>query len=332
MSWPASPDFGDVRYGPHLQSRLDVYLNPTGTDTGGNVCLLFIHGGGWAGGTKVEFTVAGANGFALPDYVLTSGLTTKRWNVISIDYRTFAYSAPLKMSYPSTIFDGIEDAQRAVQWIKDNARLYGTDPVADPRSYGINPNKIVIYGYSAGATNGAICAFARSRPFFRATGGIRRRFEYGSSSIPALLINHVGVIDVRFDAAENAESFPETAFPSMFGTSSTDGGTEWEAISHDMKSAASPLAYLEQDSMEARPAGVYNVYHSTTPTGKPYANIHAAEQAPIFDAALEAALIDRATETVANGTWDDYTPTPETSPSYALSARVVAFCEARLAS
>lgn len=332
MAWPSSPDIANARYAPHLQTRLDVYRNAAGTDAGGNVALVVIHGGGWNGGTKTDFTVPGANGYDLADYLLSSGLTAKRWNVISIDYRTWAYTAPLKMSYQSDVFDGIEDVACATQFIKDNARLYGTDPAVDARSFGVNPNRIVLFGISAGGLDSLVVACSRSRPYRTGLPGVQRRFEYRSSSTPALVINYLGVIDVRFDVGEGVETWDYTKFPTLFGTSSTDGGAEWGAIPNDFKAACSPAAILEQSSLEARPAGVYSIYQTTTATGKPYANIHAAEQAPIIDALLEAQSIDRVTEVVTPGTWEDYTPTPTTSPSYALSARVVAFCEARLAS
>jgi len=332
MAWPASPDFQDVRFAPHLQTRLDVYQNAAGTDVGGNVGLVYVHGGGWNGGLKTQVATAGEHGHDLADYVLSSGLTTKKWNVAAVDYRTFAYTSPLKMSYPSEVFDGIADVGRAVQHIKDNARLYGTDPVADARSYGINPHRIVLLGVSAGGLDSLMVAFSRSLPYRSGQPGVQRRFDYRSSSVPALVVNFLGVIDVRFDTAAGVETWDYLKFPKLFGTSTTDGGVEWGAVSNDIKAACSPLAVLEQSSLEARPVGVYSIYQTTTATGKPYANIHAAEQAAILDAALAARSVDRVTEIIAPNAWEDYSPTPATSPSYALSGRVVAFCEARLSS
>lgn len=331
MSWPSSPDFANVRYERHLQTRLDVYKHPTGTDAGGNVGLIFFHGGGWNAGSKTDFQTPGQNGYDFANYLLTSGLTTKRWNVVAVDYRMFGYTAGVKMSYPSEVFDGIDDCAAAIQHVKDNARLYGTDPSEDARSYGINPNKTVLLGISAGGLNALVIAMRRSRQFMNGSPGVRRRFEYRSSSIPALVINYLGVSDLRFDRSSHVETWDYTKFPGLFGTSTTDGGNEWGAVPEDVKAAASPLAFLEQSTLEARPAGVYSIYQTTTPTGKPYANIHASEQATILDAALAAQNIDRTTEVVTPGTWADYTPTPTSSPSYALSARVVSFCESRLA-
>lgn len=332
MAWPSSPDIADVRYAANLQTRLDVFRNASGTDDGGNVALVFVHGGGWNGGLKTQIQTPGQHGYDLADYVLSSGLTTKRWNLITVDYRTFAYTAPLKMSYQADVFEGIEDVACAVQFIKDNARLYGTDPGADSRSFGVNPSKIIVFGVSAGGLDGLVVSLSRSRPYRAGLPGAQRRFEYRSSSVPALVINFLGVIDVRFDEAEGVETFPYDKFPALFGTSSTDGGAEWGAVPPDWKAACSPLAILEQDTLEARPAGIYSIYQTTTATGKPYANIHAAEQAPILDAAMAAQGIDHVTEVIVPNSWADYSPTPATSPSYALSGRVVAFCEARLAS
>lgn len=331
MAWPSSPDFANVRYAPFLQTRLDVYKNGAGTDSGGNVGVVFLHGGGWNAGVKTDFITPGQNGYDFANYVLTSGLTTKRWNVVAVDYRMFNYTGGVKMSYQSSFFDGLDDCACAVQHVKENALLYGTNPVADARSYGINPNKIVVFGISAGGPFALIIAARRSQQFISGTPGTRRRFEYRSTSNPALVVNYLGVIDVRYDRAAGVETWDYTKFPGLLGTSTTDGGVEWGAVDENIKAGASALAYYEQATMEARPAGVYSIYQTTTFTGKPYANIHASEQAAILDAALAAKAIDRATEVVAAGTWADYAPTLGASPSYALSARVVSFCETRLA-
>lgn len=318
MSWPISADFSAIRYAPHLPCRLDVYKNAS-NDAGGNCCMLFLHGGGWAGGSRLDCLTPTHNGYSLLDYVIASGPTTKRWNVVSIDYRTFLYTSGIKNSYQSVFPDPYEDCARAVQHVKDNARLFGTNPDADARSYGINPNKIVVFGFSAGGSIATVNALRRSAPHFNTTPWAPNRFIYRSSSTPALVVNMKGVIDVRFDTALGVETFPYTSLPSLFGTSTTDGGVEWGLVSPELKAAASPLAYLEQSVLEAQPAGVYSIYENTTFTGKTYANLHAAEQAPLLAAALLARGIPYLSEVVA------------TVEDAALNARIVAFLEARLA-
>lgn len=322
MSWPISADFPAVRYAPHLQTRLDVYKNAA-TDSGGNCCMLFLHGGGWSGGSRLDCLTPTHNGYSLLDYVIASGPTTKRWNVVSIDYRTFTYTNGIKNSYQSVFPDHYEDCAHAVQHVKDNARLFGTNPDADARSYGINPNKIVLFGFSAGGTMALVNSLRRSAPYFNTTPWAPNRFIYRSSSTPALVVNMKGPIDVRYNTVAGAERFAYNQLPALFGTSTTDSplGTEWGLVSPELKAAASPMAYLEQTVLEAQPAGVYSIYETTTPItpSQPWPNLHDSRQEPILAAALLARGIPYQSEVIA------------TVEDNALNARIVAFLEARLA-
>lgn len=331
MAWPTTPEVKDFRYWDVLQTRLDVYRNAT-TQSGGNVGLVTVHGGGWAGNTKNTQNLTSEESYDLANYVLTSGQTAQKWSVIPVDYRMGAYTGGIKSSYPSYFPESFGDVSYAVQAIKDNARLYGTNPALNAKSWGINPNKIVLFGTSAGSTNCMLTSLRRSEPYY--VGGTWRsaqRFQYGSSSIPALVINNIGPIDFRFDTALGVETFRYDALPLIFGTSTTDAGVEWGLIPADMKAAASPLAYLQQGKLEARPAGMTHVYFTTLADPKPYDSLHPSEQGPIIHAACLAAQIDSDLQVITPGAWKDYAPTPATSPSWVISKRITQFCEARLA-
>ena len=98
---------------------------------------IVIHGGGFVGGDKaaghfVEFS----NDFASRGYV-----------TVSINYRLFGDNPPPAKETAfsdvderyDTFVAGVEDAFHAVKWMKDNAALYGIDP-----------ERIVLAGHSAG--------------------------------------------------------------------------------------------------------------------------------------------------------------------------------------
>lgn len=322
MAWPTSANVANFRYAPWLQTRLDVWKNST-TQSGGNVCLLVVHGGGWVGNTKNNLTLTSDEGYDLANYVLTSGATAQKWSVIAIDYRMSAYTNGIRFSYSAYFPEPWIDVAMAVQAIKENAALYGTTGTGN--SWGINPNKIVIFGISSGGNMALVTSFRRSEPHYTSTWVPNRRFAYRSSSIPALVVNYIGGIDLRFDTALGVETFDYTLVGSIFGTSITDGGVEWGLVPPQSKAAASALAYLQAPTMEATPAGVYSLYFTTSADPKPYNSLHPSEQGPILHAALQAKSIPSALEVFAPGSW-------KTAPtSNQISNRVVQFCEARLA-
>ncbi len=124
------PDFHSVQYGPHWRHAYDVYL-PDGFDPKKDEPLpvvMNIHGGGWGALDKQ-----------------TSG---ERWNkngiaVISINYRyTGEFEQPPAMTVP--VAAPLIDAARALQHVKYHAK-----------DYGINPDKILLTGGSAGGATSA---------------------------------------------------------------------------------------------------------------------------------------------------------------------------------
>jgi pimeloyl-ACP methyl ester carboxylesterase len=119
------PDVSGVAYGPEPFQLLDVYrarATPVGT-------IIFIHGGGFTGGTRE------------PPLRGLGALMRQRdlgWHIVSIDYR-------LAPRYPFPA--GYEDAQAAVAWINANGA-----------SVGVCTSPVVIAGGSAGGTIAALTA------------------------------------------------------------------------------------------------------------------------------------------------------------------------------
>lgn len=116
---PALPSatFANVRYGEHERHVLDVWLAKANAPT---ALLIFIHGGGWAGGDKSDLPVK------LLDSMLNHGIS-----VASINYR---FTRMAIMPAP------LHDAADAVQFLRHKAGEWRLDP-----------QRFGGYGISAGA-------------------------------------------------------------------------------------------------------------------------------------------------------------------------------------
>jgi len=124
MVWaqaPALPDWVQVEanlaYDSHPETKLDI-LRPK-TAVGKRPAILFIHGGGWMGGSKENVML----NFCLP-------YLQKGFVVANVEYRLAkAALAPAAVS----------DVLKAAEWFQKNAAKYGVDP-----------KKIIVSGDSAG--------------------------------------------------------------------------------------------------------------------------------------------------------------------------------------
>ena len=112
----------DIAYGSDPLQKLDVVSNGQGT---GKPVLVFVHGGGFTGGDKHQ-----------PGQFTNDNLM--KWAVeqgmvgVNINYR---------LAPKNVLPDQITDARDALTWVAKNVAQYGGDP-----------NKILIWGHSAGAS------------------------------------------------------------------------------------------------------------------------------------------------------------------------------------
>jgi triacylglycerol lipase len=114
----------NVKYGPHERNVLDVFAAP---DPGtGKPVVVFVHGGGFARGDKRT------EGLPFYDNV---GLWAVAQGLVGV---TMNYRLAPRSTWPS----GIEDLTAAVAWLEANIAQYGG-----------SPNKIVLWGHSAGAAH-----------------------------------------------------------------------------------------------------------------------------------------------------------------------------------
>jgi triacylglycerol lipase len=121
--WPGLTEQRDIAYGADPLQKLDVYA-PAGAQGKTLPVLLFVHGGGFTRGTKHgDFYPQN-----IPEWAAKNGMVG-----ISIDYRLSPANP-----WPA----GAKDLASAIAWTKANIARYGGDP-----------NRIVLFGHSAGANH-----------------------------------------------------------------------------------------------------------------------------------------------------------------------------------
>ena len=128
----------DVKYVPNGDDAqaLDIYFPETPADKPLPL-LIWIHGGGWAAGSKAGNPYLGQ---------LARGYVTA-----SIEYR-FSQKAP----FPAQI----QDCQAAIRWLRANAKKYSIDP-----------ERVGVGGASAGGHLSALVATSGGKKAFPAIGG-----------------------------------------------------------------------------------------------------------------------------------------------------------------
>lgn len=113
----------DLPYGPDERNRLDIF---TQEGTAGAPVLLFLHGGAFVGGDK---HIEGS------PFYSNIGDAAARKGLVGV---TMTYRFAPQHQFPS----GPEDVARAIAWLRENIAQFGGDP-----------EKIVLFGTSAGAAH-----------------------------------------------------------------------------------------------------------------------------------------------------------------------------------
>jgi acetyl esterase/lipase len=140
----------------NFEAKLDVYRRREMTTP--NRTLVYIHGGGWTGGTKEQSSLT-----FLP--FLQMG-----WNVVNVEYRLARVSqAPA----------AVEDCLCALRWVIRNAKQHNIDT-----------SRLVITGTSAGAH------LALTSAMLPASAGLDRQCPGTEELTVAAVINWYGITDV----------------------------------------------------------------------------------------------------------------------------------------
>ena len=116
----------DIEYGPHDRNKLDVYT-PEGD--GPHPTVIWLHPGGW---------VAGDKGASMPVWEWTD----RGYAVVSVNYR-YAIA-------PDTVAGAVEDGLTAVRHV-----------LANLEEWDLDPDRIGVYGFSAGGHLAAMIAHER---------------------------------------------------------------------------------------------------------------------------------------------------------------------------
>lgn len=164
----------NLRYGPHPDHRLNVYLNPTRM-SGGNGLLIVAHSGEF---TAYEKHRQVETSFRTPPwwlvrYCLNSGPSiydlNTHFDVISVEYPAYSHLESNSASYEPVSLAGvgaqsyrgygqgfIDDIMRAWQWCADNAN--------DSR-WTWNTNKFIATGYGYGSYASMVAALQGTRAY-----------------------------------------------------------------------------------------------------------------------------------------------------------------------
>lgn len=153
-----------VAYGSLPDQQMDIYSQGTWigeqqywqSDTVLHPTLVYIHGGGWLGGTRNQITP-----FIIP-------YLEKGYNVVTLDYRTGPGTAP----------QAIDDCMMALQWISRHAG-----------DYNINRQQVVVSGESAGGHLALISGMLNS------INGSHRYYCGDSLKVQAI-VNWFGISDI----------------------------------------------------------------------------------------------------------------------------------------
>ena len=241
----------DIPYAdtPNAAQRLDLYLPTKRAGATPLPVIVFIHGGAWQGGNK-----AGGRGSVLP-YVISG-----QYAAASVEYRLSQ-----EAKWPAQI----EDCKAAIRWIKANAKANGLDP-----------EKIAVWGTSAG---GHLVAMLGVSGGIKELEGTLGKHLDQSSRVTCVAdyfgpTNLLTMGDFPSQMEHNAANSPE---------SQLIGGAVQEH--KDQARNASPITYVSSDD-----APMF-IAHGTTDPLVPY------NQTETFAAALKKSNVPVYVQTIDKG-------------------------------
>ncbi len=190
----------DLAYGKDPRQKLDVYQTPGKSNL---PIMVFFHGGGYTSGARDTSEFVHAN---VLTYFARNGFLG-----INADYRL----APA-FSWPS----GGEDVAAVVRWVKQNAHDYGG-----------NPDRIFLFGHSAGASH--VAQYALDRRFQPVGGpGIAGaivmsgryvlHYDPDDPSLTGGVMQYFGSDPNRYESRSSASHVDESKVPIMIVLSEFD--------------------------------------------------------------------------------------------------------------
>lgn len=193
--------------------KLDLYL-PAPPATGKlSPAVVWIHGGGWAGGTKNEARAKNICGI----------LAKAGYVAISVDYRLGAGA------WPTNLFD----CKNAVRFLRANAAKYQIDP-----------DRIAVAGGSAGGHLALMVALTAGKPGLEPTGADTP--YAGVSSAVRCVINMYGITNLLTRQSVDAKGQP-TATRRLMGNALKYFGADSDAA--EVLTIASPVTHVTKTSV-----------------------------------------------------------------------------------
>lgn len=179
---------------------LDAFV-PTGNEKS-RTAIIIIHGGGWRSGSRMQH------------YPLAQALANKGYVCFTPEYR---------LSTEALFPAGVYDIKATIRWVKANADAYGIDP-----------EKIVISGFSAGGEMAAFMGTTGNMPLFEGT-----QCNTSFTSNVGAVVDIDGTLSfVHPDGGEDNDSLRTSAGTYWFGYRRKDNPILWQA--------ASPLSYTSK--------------------------------------------------------------------------------------
>jgi acetyl esterase/lipase len=212
---------------------LDLYVPAAGTASG--AAIVYVHGGGWAVGTRRRFGRAFLSWAPTPlDRLAQAGFV-----VATVDYRLSS-----EARFPAQL----HDVKAAIRWVRGNAEALAVDPA-----------RIVVWGESAGGHLAALAGLTAERIDLEGDVGdhlgestaVRGVIDwYGPMNLLSLSSQHLPTSEKRPDDAESWES-------TMVG-----GALQADPV---RSRAASPISYVHGG------APPIQIHHGTNDGQVPFA-------------------------------------------------------------
>lgn len=194
------------------KEKLDVYLPAEAAPGQRRPALVWIHGGGWTGGTKNE---------ARAKNVCTTAAEAG-YVAVSIDYQLGAGA------WPTNLFD----CKNAVRFLRANAARYGVDP-----------DRIAVAGGSAGGHLALMVALTAGKPGLEPTGDATP--YAGVSSAVRCVANFYGITNILTRRETDKQGNPTEARRTLAGAISVHRAT---SETDPVLTLSSPVTHVARNS------------------------------------------------------------------------------------
>jgi acetyl esterase/lipase len=214
--------------------------------------VILIHGGGWRSGSRQM------------EWPMAQHLAAHGYVAATVEYRL-----SIEARYPA----GVYDLKGVIRWMRTNAAKYTIDP-----------NKIAVYGCSAGGTLAAFLGTTGDMKQFEGTAG-----HAESSSTVQALIDVDGVLDFTNPAESAKDDDPKkpSAGKSWFGASYKENPDIWKEASpiNYVNAKTAPMLFVnsslerfhagrDETIGQLNKLGIYSEVHTIPDTPHPFWLFH----------------------------------------------------------